>query len=282
MGKVCALVGAKWFQGTVTTVILINAVVIGLETDPAIMERYGSVLTFLNLLIQKVFVAEIALRIMTFWPRPQRFFRDGWNTFDFAVVAASLVPAIGPFATVVRLARVLRLARLMSVSPGLRLIVTTMLRSIPSMGHVVLLLALLVYIYGVTGVYLFRDADPDSWGTLRLALLSVFQLLTLEGWNELQSAVIGRHPWAWVYFASFIVIAVFVVVNLFIAVVLNNLESVKLEEAVEAAQAAGGTGDVNEQALAEVLALRERLETLEALLRARHGDGSGVRGTRPL
>jgi voltage-gated sodium channel len=268
LGKVRALVGAGWFQAAIIVVIVINAVVIGLETDAGIMERHGALLLLINWLIQKMFVVEITLRLVAHWPRPQRFFRDGWNLFDFVVVAVSLVPAVGPFATVVRLGRILRLARLMSVSPGLRLIVTTMLRSIPSMGHVVLLLGLLVYLYGVTGVYLFRDADPGSWGTLRLALLSVFQLLTLEGWNELQASVIARHPWAWVYFASFIVIGVFVVVNLFIAVVLNNLESAKLEEAVEAVQAASAAGDIHDQALAEVVALRERLEVLERLLRA--------------
>lgn len=268
LDRIRAIVAAGWFQGIVMAVIVLNAVVIGLETDTAIMARHGALLTLVNRIIMAIFLVEIALRITAYWPRPARFFLDGWNNFDFIIVVVSLIPAIGPLATVVRLARVLRLARLVSVSPGLRLIVTTMLRSIPSMGHVVMLLALLVYVYGVTGVFLFRDADPESWGTLRLALLSVFQLLTLEGWNEFQSAVIERHPWAWVYFSSFIIIGVFVVVNLFIAVVLNNLESAKMEEAVEAAQAAGETGDARDQALAEVMALRERLEILEGLLRA--------------
>jgi hypothetical protein len=124
----------------------------------------------------------------------------------------------------------MRVTRLVSVFPELRLIVSTMLRSIPSMGHVIMMLALLLYVYAVLGLYMFREDDPEHWGTLGTALLTLFQMLTLEGWEEIQAAVLDAYPWAWVYFASFVFVAVFVVVNLFIAVVINNLESAKLEQ----------------------------------------------------
>jgi voltage-gated sodium channel len=106
-------------------------------------------------MIQVVFVAELALRLLACWPRPGRFFRDGWNVFDFVIVALSLLPVAGSFATVGRLARLLRVTRLVSVSPDLRLIIGTMLRSIPSMGNVALLLGLLVYVYAIIGFYSF-------------------------------------------------------------------------------------------------------------------------------
>lgn len=230
MARIRQFVDHKAFQLIVISVILLNAALIGVETSPSVMARYGSLFHAVNWIIQAVFIAEISLRLLACAPRFGQFFRDGWNVFDFLVVSFSLLPVAGPFAGVARLARVLRLARLVSVSDQLRLIITTMLRSIPSLSHVVVLLALLIYVYAVLGYYSFHTTDAAHWGSLGTAILSVFQMLTLEGWVEMQEAVIVRHPWAWVFFSSFVVVAVFVVVNLFIAVVLNNLEEVKAEQ----------------------------------------------------
>lgn len=259
------------FQAAVTAVIVVTAVLMGVETSAAAMARYGAAFHAANVAIQSVFVAEIAVRIGAHGRRPLRFFRDGWNLFDFLVVALSLLPAAGPAATVARLARLLRVTRLVSVSAELRLIVATMLRSIPSLGHVTLLLGLLLYVYAVVGFHAFHAADPERWGTLGRALLTLFQILTLEGWVEVQGALIGRLPWVWVYFASFVVVAVFVVINLFIAVVLNNLELAKTEER-RAAAPPGAAG-----ALERIAALRAELDALERELVAparRAGGGA--------
>ena len=225
------------FQSFIIAVIVFNAVVIGLETSQGLMAAYGWLFHFLNLGVQAIFIFEIAVRVLAHWPRISRFFRDGWNVFDFTVVALSLLPVAGPFATVARLARVARVTRLVSVSPNLRLIVDTMLRSIPSMAHVVTLLAVVLYVYAILGYYLFAAVAPAHWGGLGTALLSLFQILTLEGWNEMQQATMAVHSWSWIYFTSFVVIGVFVFTNLFIAVLINNLQSVKAEQAaVEQAQ----------------------------------------------
>jgi voltage-gated sodium channel len=136
----------------------------------------------------------------------------------------------GAFTNVARLARVLRAARLVSSLPDLRLIIGTMLRSIPSMGHVLLLLGLLLYVYGVLGVLMFGQVDPRHWASLPRAAGTLFQILTLEGWVEIQAASREGHPLAWLFYGSFIMIAVFVVINLFIAVVINNLEATRREE----------------------------------------------------
>ena len=250
------------FQHFILGVIVVAAILIGMETSETLRARYGPVLAGIELVVQAIFVAEIAIRLLACWPRPGNFFRDGWNLFDFGVVVASLLPQAGAFAMVARLARLMRVTRLVSASPELRLIIGTMLRSIPSMGHVIMLLGLLLYVYAILGFYLFREADAEHWGTLGAALLTLFQMLTLEGWVEIQQSVLAATPWAWLYFGSFIFVGVFVVVNLFIAVVINNLESVKREQ-----QATADHVGPHRALLQTIEELRARLEDMERHLR---------------
>jgi voltage-gated sodium channel len=218
------------FGRTVLALILCNTALVGLETSPDVMVRHGARLSRLNDVVLTLFLMELAIRWVAYRPGVGRFLLDPWNAFDAAVIGASLVPGVGAFATVARLARVLRTLRLLSVSPQLRLIVATMMKSIPSLGHVGLLLGLLLYVYGVIGVNLFGASDPRHWGSLGVAMLTLFQILTLEGWVDIQRASMAVLPWAWIFYVSFVLIAVFVVVNLFIAVVLNNLERARLDE----------------------------------------------------
>jgi voltage-gated sodium channel len=263
------------FQQFILVVILVGAIVIGVETSATLTARFGGVIAVLETLIQAVFVTEIAIRVFAHWPRPLAFFRDGWNIFDFVVVTASLLPQAGPFAMVARLARLLRVTRLVSVFPELRLIIGTMVRSIPSMGHVIVLLTLLLYVYAVVGFHFFRQADPVRWGSLGAALLTLFQVLTLEGWVEVQGEVFEEQPWAWVYFSSFVFVAVFVVVNLFIAVVINNLESVKHEQQLDADRASP-----HHAVLEAIEDVRLRLSELEDRLRTIAVERGGA-GTAP-
>lgn len=228
------LVESPRFQHAILAVIVANAAIVGLETVPQLRRLHGGLLRGLDQLVLAVFSVELVLRIAACWPRPLTFFRNGWNVFDFTVVAASLTPAVGSFASVARLARLLRVMRVVSTVPELRLIVGTMLRSIPSLGHVVLLLGLLLYVYGIIGYEVFGATDPEHWGSLPAAAWTLFQILTLEGWVEIQRRSAGASPLAPVFYASFIVLAVFVVINLFVAVVLNNLERAKKEELGEA------------------------------------------------
>ncbi len=251
------------FQNFILGVILATAILVGLETSEGLVERYGGLFELADVVVQTIFVIEIAIRLLAHWPRLGRFLADGWNVFDVAVVAASLLPQAGAFAMVARLARLLRVTRLISVFPELRLIVSTMLRSIPSMGHILMMLGLLLYVYGVLGFYLFREHDPGHWGTLGAALLTLFQMLTLEGWVEVQAAVLDEVPFAWVFFASFVFVAVFVVVNLFIAVVLNNLESAKIE-----LQAGEDRRNPQHALLESIEAVKAQLGELERQLRA--------------
>jgi len=250
------------FQTAVFVVIILNAVVVGLETSPYIMSRYGALLGWANTVILLIFIAELTIRLAAHGRNPLAFFRDGWNLFDFVIVAASLVPDVGSFTTVARLARLLRVTRLVSIHPELRLIISVMVRSIPSMGHVVLLLALLLYVYGVLGFHLFSKSDPANWGSLGTSLLTLFQILTLEGWVEVQEVSLRAHSWSWIYYGSFVVIAVFVVINLFIAVVINNLESAKAEH-----QAELDDQNPDRTLLVRIESVKRELNELERILR---------------
>lgn len=252
------------FQDLIVVVIVLNAVLLGIETSRSAMAFAGGAIQVGNWVIQAVFVFEIAIRILAHWPKPLVFFRGGWNLFDFLVVAAAFLPVDGGFATIGRLLRLLRVTRLVSAFPQLRLVISTMLLSIPSMGHVVLLLSLLLYVYGIAGFYLFREADPRHWGSLGAAVLSLFQVVTLEGWADMQEVLLPEKPWAWIFFASFIVVAVFVVINLFIAVVINNLEKAKEEE-----QRAADSENPEHDLLARLAVLRREIDGLEAALKSR-------------
>jgi voltage-gated sodium channel len=256
------------FNTFIVGVIVVNAVLVGLETSEELVGRFGAMFLLLNIVISGIFVFEIAVRMISYWPRPLSFFRDGWNVFDFVIVGLSILPTGGSFATVARLARLLRVLRIVSVLPELRLIVGTMLRSFGSMVGVVVLLSLVMYVYAVLGYHLFGTVDPQHWGSLGLSVRTLFEALTLEGWLELQAAVIDQVPLAWLYFGSYILIAVFIVVNLFIAVILNNLEQVKVEQAAED-MAAEPTPDAQEDLLRRVETIRSELAELETRLKAR-------------
>lgn len=253
------------FQNGVLALIVLNAVVMGVETWPTLAERWSGAFDALNAAVQVAFVVELAVRITAHGRQPLSFFRNGWNSFDFAVVALSLLPIAGSFAAVARLARVLRVARLITGMPELRLIIGTMLRSIPSMGHVVMLLALLIYVYGVIGHHLFARVDPEHWGTLARAAQTLFLVITLEGWVEIMRTSEGATPWAWVFYLSFIIIAVFVVINLFIAVVINNLEKARrdeLDESPTEASSSGATRSELQSLTGELVKLRRAVESL--------------------
>lgn len=222
--------GTRLFEYLIVGLILINAAILGLETSPYIVDRWGDWLELGNDLILAMFILEAVAKITAVAPRIGRYFGDGWNLFDFTIVLLSLVPATGQFAMIARLARLLRVARLISTIPEMRLIVSTLVRSIPSMGHVILLMGVFFYIYGVAGYHLFHEHDPTHWRNLGISLLTLFRVVTLEDWTDVMYKAMELSPYAWIYFVSFVVVGTFVVINLFIAVVLNNLDKAKTEQ----------------------------------------------------
>lgn len=216
------------FNQIIIGLIILNGVAVGLETSQWVTDRFGDLLHGVNQLILISFAIEALVKMVAHGNRPWRYFASGWNCFDFSIIALSLIPAAGPLATLARLVRVLRVLRLVSAFPELRLLVDTLLKSLPSMFHIALLMSIIFYIYGVAGYFLFHEIDPTHWRTLPIALLSLFRIVTFEDWTDIMYTAMESMPWAWVYFVSFVVMGAFVMINLFIGVVLNNLEEAKL------------------------------------------------------
>ena len=217
------------FEYAIIGIIVGNGVLLGLETSSSLEGRYGRWMGLAHQVTLAIFIVEALLKMLAVSPRVDRYFRDSWNVFDFSIIVLSLIPAVGGLAVVARMARLLRLLRLVSTVPELRMIVSTLVRSIPSMMHILVLMSIIVYIYAIIGFQLFHEHDPENLRNLGVSLLSLFRVLTLEGWTDLLDKAMELHPLAWVYYVSFVVLGTFVVVNLFIAVVINNLDEAKQE-----------------------------------------------------
>lgn len=227
------IVRAPWFEYGIIAFILINGVILGLETSPALVEDYGALMHWGNHVILGIFILEALIKMIAVAPQIDRYFRDGWNIFDFSVIVFSLIPATGEFAMIARLARLLRVVRLISTIPELRLIVSTLVRSIPSMIHVMTLMGVIFYVYAIMGYQLFHEHDPTHWRSLGISLLTLFRVVTLEDWTDVMYTAMDFHYLSWIYFVSFVVLGTFVVINLFIAVVINNLDEAKAERLAE-------------------------------------------------
>jgi voltage-gated sodium channel len=236
-------VKGKAFQIGVLLVVLLAAILIGVETDPEISARHADLLHLLDSIIIGIFVLEAVLKMAAHGRRFYRYFADPWNVFDFLIVVVCLLPLDAHYAAVLRLARVIRALRLITVLPRLQLLVGSLLRSLPSMGYIGLLLAILFYVYAVTGVFLWRDNDPVHFGDLPTALLSLFRVVTLEDWTDIMyTQMYGSDVYAFemqvseatnpsaapllspLYFVSFVLLGTMIILNLFIGVILNSMD----------------------------------------------------------
>lgn len=224
------ITSAKAFRLFIVLVILLAGVLAGLETSAALVSEHADLFRVLDRIVLAVFIAEIALKIVAHGRRPFDYFRDGWNAFDFLIVAFCLVPGTGSFGAVLRLARVLRLLRLVTALPKLQLLVGALLKSLSAMGYVSLLLSLLFYIYAVAGVHLFGRSDAD-FGSLGAALLTLFRIVTLDNWGDIYQRAVAVAPVLKVaiYFVSFIVFGTMIILNLFIGIILNSMSETHAE-----------------------------------------------------
>ena len=266
------IVDSRPFRATIIAVILFAGVLAGVETDAALVARHGALLHALDAAVLAIFIAEIALKLAAHGRRPLDYFRDRWNVFDFTIVVLCVLPVGGPFAAVLRLVRTLRLLRLITALPKLQLLVGALLHSLSSMGYVSLLLGLIFYIYAVTGIHLFGQQAPQHFGSLPAALMSLFQMITLDDWRTMYDGAQTAAPFAATpYFVSFILLGTMIMLNLFIGIVMNSMSEMhaELDEQKEAARATSEQGSVlsNVTALDQQLAaLRSQLETLRAKL----------------
>ncbi|PZR53402.1 ion transporter [Xylanimonas oleitrophica] len=210
-------------QRVVITVILVNAVVLGLETSAGLMAAAGGVLRTIDTVCLAVFVVEIALKLVA---HGLRFFRSSWNVFDFLVVSVALAPAGAGFA-VLRALRVLRVLRIVSVVPQLRKVVGALLAAVPGIVSIGALLMLVFYVGGVMATTLFGPGLPEYFGTLGASLFTLFQIMTLDSWTSVARPVMEQQPWAWAFFVPFILASAFTVLNLFIAVIVDAMNAMQ-------------------------------------------------------
>lgn len=218
----------------IIALILINAVTLGLETFPAVMDRAGGLILAIDRLCLSIFVVELALRLYALGPR---FFRSGWNVFDFVIIGISLLPATGSF-SVLRAMRILRVLRVVSAVPSLRRVVDGLGRALPGMGSVFLLILIIYYIAAVMATKLFGASFPQWFGSLTATSFTLFQIMTLEGWSgEIVRPVMEVYPYAWAFFVPFILITTFAVLNLIVGLIVNSMQEAASEAEQERDQA---------------------------------------------
>ncbi len=243
------------FNNFIIGVILVAGIVVGIQTYPSM--RSDSTLSMLDSVILWIFVAEILIKMGAEGGKPWRYFLDPWNVFDFVIVAVCFLPGDTSFAAVLRLARLLRVLKLVRALPRLQVLVSALLKSIPSMFYISLLLGLLFYLYGVLGTFLYQDNDPVHFEDLETGLLTMYRVSTLEDWTDVMYinmfgcheygyddsarvpcdkakalALVGEDGINWsaaVFFSSFTLLATMIILNLFIGVIMTGMEEAQKE-----------------------------------------------------
>lgn len=253
-------------QQAIILLIVLNAVILGLETSASVMEYAGPWLVMTDRIILAVFVVEIGLKLFAY---RLRFFSIAWNVFDFVVVAIALIPASGPLA-VLRALRVLRVLRLISMVPRLRFIVEALLHAIPGIASIAGLMLLLFYVFAVMATGLFGEQFPDWFGSIGASMYTLFQIMTLESWSMgIVRPVMEQYPYAWLFFVPFILIATFTMLNLFIGIIVDTMQTMhEAEHTRDRNQIQASIqqeGGVIEQ---ELRALREEIRGLKAAVGA--------------
>lgn len=262
------------FQRAILALIVINAVILGLETSASVMQTAGRWILLIDQIILAVFVAELSLR---FFVHRMAFWRDPWSVFDFAVVAIALVPATGPLA-VLRALRVLRVLRMLTIVPSMRRVVGALLSAVPGLSSIALVLLLVFYVFGVIATHLFGALFPDWFGHLGRSLYTLFQVMTLESWSMgIARPVMEQAPWAWVFFIVFILFATFTMLNLFIAIIVNAMQTFQESEHQRTLENVAQVEQTAEQGLhQEVKVLREELREIKTMLSAHLGAAQGL------
>lgn len=265
--RLIAFVDSGLFRNFILTLIVLNAITLGMETFPYRAEWFLTVLPIVDRVVVSVFVFELVLKFIAY---RASFFKSGWNWFDLIVVSVSVLPDAGGFA-VLRALRILRVFRLFSVMPEMRKVIEALLRAIPGMGSVIAVLALMFYVSSVMAVKLFGGSNPDLFGSLGESAITLFQVMTLEGWaTEVQNPVREHHSWAWIFFLVFIVLTSFAVLNLFIAIIVDSLQAKHFDEEDARDEEAH---EERAELMSELKALRGEVAALNARLQ-RGSDGS--------
>ncbi|MEL7468345.1 MAG: ion transporter [Pseudomonadota bacterium] len=249
---------AEWLETlpvrkAIIAIILVNALILGLETSPSIVARWGATLAVLDTLCLSFFVFELLVKLYAFGTR---FFRDPWNWIDMFIIGVALIPSQGTL-SVLRALRILRLLRVITATPRLRRVVEGFISALPGMASVFLLMGLIFYISAVISTKLFAESHPEWFGTIGRSAYSLFQIMTLESWSMgIVRPVMEVHPYAWAFFVPFIIVTTFAVVNLLVGLIVNSMQDAHHEEDVK------NTDAYRDEVLNRLGAIEERLQRL--------------------
>jgi len=270
--KVARLVLTPLFQRVVIGLIVLNAITLGLETSTSVMAAAGDALHALDALLLYLFTAELLLRIYAF---RGRFFRDPWGIFDFVVVSIAWFPASGPL-SVLRALRVLRLLRLATAVPSMRRVINGMFSALPGGASVAGVLFIMYYVAAIIGVNLFSETVPQHFGDIGTTFFTLFKMMTLEGWPDIATVVMEKHPDAWIFFVVFIIFTTFTTLNLLFGIIVDAMEKAKEVEVREemAEQGVEISGTSNEMRIAT---MEEDVKQIKAMVTEMR-DGRRVAG----
>ncbi len=261
-----SVVESRAFNLVITAAIVINAITLGLETSPQAMSIAGPLLLAIDGAALWLFTVEIGLKL---WLYRSHFFRGGWNVFDFAIVAVAWFPAAGPL-SVLRALRIMRVLRLVSVVPQMRTVVGALFKALPGMASILAVLVLVFYIAAVMATKLFGAAFPEWFGGIGASMYSLFQIMTLESWSMgIVRPVMEVHPGAWLFFVPFIVVTTFTVLNLFIALIVNSMQSLQSETTETVRATAEIAHDERELLLHRIEALTDEVRLMGEAVRQR-------------
>ena len=262
---------APGFGYSIVVLIIASAIVQAIITAADVSEFHQIWMGLLLLLMMFMLVLEVLLKIIAEAPRIDRYFRDGWNVFDFLVISfliASMFvfPAAAPNALLLVLVRLLRLLEGFATIQAMRVILSTLFRTIPRMVHVVILLGVVIHMYAISGHSLFGESDEEHWGTLGVSVLSLFQVVTLDGWSDIMKPALEYPPYSWIYFVTFVIAAVFIGANLFVGVVVSGMEQAERDDASTRDTAKPDATVSRDEVLRELRTTQESLRRLEESL----------------
>ena len=229
MEKIVQVRDSRWFSNLTTIIIIAYASILGFKTLDEVDTHYDFFLKFADYFVTVYFVFELAIKMVA-EKKFINFFKSGWNLFDFIIVLITLFPLESSnYAAIARLMRVFRILRLFTARPELKAIIDMLIKAIPAIIDIVILMFIIFYIYAIIGNFFFEELPSGLWENFLVSMLTLFRVLTFEDWTDVMYEAMEVYPWAWTYFVSFIIIAAFVFFNLFVAVIIGEMQ--KLQEA---------------------------------------------------
>ena len=243
-------------QKFILFVICINAITLGLETSTELVKATGPLLEIADNIALAIFVVELVCKILALGTK---FFKDAWNIFDFIIVGISFVPSVG-WLTVLRSMRVLRVLRLISGLPRLRLIVQSLLLSLPSIGWITLLMLVIFYTFAVMATKLFGPTFPDWFGTIGATFFTLFQIMTLESWAMgIARPVMEAFPHAYLFFVPYVLLSAFIILNAFIAIIISGMNDARDQQEIQ-------EKNLDSELQKELSRLKAQMEKVERML----------------